>query len=190
MSCFGVYFFNSPVPTGTDCSCATVFRSSYVLSRPYGDGLFYWNLFRRFRKQVPSLRGRIVPVLYGGKLSTTPVPSLRGRIVLPILIFIAIMMRPVPTGTDCSDYEQVVKDLLESRPYGDGLFCHPKYQSPNKYCPVPTGTDCSIIMCTDICQMLCPVPTGTDCSTSTAVTRMWRRSRPYGDGLFQDKYNQ
>ena len=39
-------------------------------------------------------------------------------------------MRPVPTGTDCSDFDSRVWNVTLSRPYGDGLFqyrlSHPK----------------------------------------------------------------
>ena len=172
-----------PVPTGTDCSESTPGVSTTVKSRPYGDGLFFEYGEREQHRQVPSLRGRIVPECasarshwkrsrpYGDGLfllqpyicSLWCVPSLRGRIVLLPDLSHLQTTSPVPTGTDCSPQGYVLGGEPVSRPYGDGLFC-----CGYLGCIKPDG----------------PVPTGTDCSYFQMNGVAVKRSRPYWDGLF------
>ena len=193
-----------PVPTGTDCSESTPGVSTTVKSRPYGDGLFFEYGEREQHRQVPSLRGRIVPECasarshwkrsrpYGDGLfllqpyicSLWCVPSLRGRIVLLPDLSHLQTTSPVPTGTDCSVSTPMSLSKRGSRPYGDGLFLHldiKKYQSG-----VPSLRGRIVPFCRCFwTARVGPVPTGTDCSINICATTDDHRSRPYGDGLFR-----
>ena len=90
-----------PVPTGTDGSTGLAEQGRSLLSRPYGDGWFYFLQSGNYIQMVPSLRGRMV-------LSKTR--EIAGR------------PGPVPTGTDGSKFVSKKCKVCGSRPYGDGWF--------------------------------------------------------------------
>ena len=196
-----------PVLTGTDCSYANPDIDRTKSSRPYGDGLFFINAYAPFPAEVPSLRGRIVhsvtlwyglecgPVLTGTDCSPCEhradrkhrVPSLRGRIVPRTGQAPRQTECPVLTGTDCSFLLDAGTNENSSRPYGDGLFSWRDWCQNRRKVPSLRGRIVLVAVFVDVCDIR-PVPTGTDCSCNNLFYVPLLLSRPYGDGLFWDRW--
>ena len=172
-------------------------------SRPYWDGLFLHKTRRSGRKEVPSLRGRIVLFIFSrmsrrwcpvptwtdcsrtleDAAKSAKVPSLRGWIVLSYFFALIGFSRPVPTWTDCSQEGNQESNQAMSCPYGDGLFRIRHFWKFLFSIPSLRGR-IVLILLSWISEWACPVPTGTDCSYFQMNGVAVKRSRPYWDGLF------